>query len=424
LRAELLPVIDVRALVSLARVAVAVSTFRVLDDECKTVARIHLETPALLSANGVRTPLSTRIRLGGVRGYDAELSATRRAVRAALAAGKAPMPLVDEAVLAAGGAPAGTSAKVEVKLSGKQRADTATVKVLRRLLEIMDANLPGTVADLDSEFLHDYRVAIRRTRSVQREFAEVFPPEELARMRAEFRWLQLATGDSRDLDVYVLGFAEMRALVPAQVQRDLEPLLVVLRGRRLTARREMLQALRSERTAELRRDWEALLDALPELPAADRPSATRPIAEVASERIRKVYRRMVRMGEAIREGGAEIPAEDYHELRTKGKELRYLLELFAAPLFATEVVKPMIRALKGLQDVLGRHQDREVQVELLRSLGDEVSALPGGSAALIAMGALVERLAEDAAAARGEFADSFAQFASARQRRLVKETFR
>ena len=28
-----------------------------------------------------------------------------------------------------------------------------------------------------------------------------------------------------------------------------------------------------------------------------------------------------------------VPAEDYHELRKKGKELRYLLELFGAPLY-------------------------------------------------------------------------------------------
>ena len=68
--------------------------------------------------------------------------------------------------------------------------------------------------------------------------------------------------------------------------------------------------------------------------AADgRPSRRRaPIGELAGERIRKVYRRMVKMGRAI--DGAS-PAEDYHELRKKGKELRYLLELFGAPLYPT-----------------------------------------------------------------------------------------
>ena len=83
----------------------------------------------------------------------------------------------------------------------------------------------------------------------------------------------------------------------------------------------------------------------------------------------------------------------------------------------------MIKTLKALQDVLGRHQDREVQIALLRSLGPEVGEATGGDAALMAIGALVARLGEDERAARGEFAGRFAEFASEDQRRLVKETF-
>ena len=75
---------------------------------------------------------------------------------------------------------------------------------------------------------------------------------------------------------------------------------------------------------------------------------------------------------------SDSPAEDYHELRKKGKELRYLLELFGAQLFDPEVVDGLVGTLKALQDVLGRHQDREVQVALLRSLADEVATLPRG----------------------------------------------
>jgi hypothetical protein len=42
----------------------------------------------------------------------------------------------------------------------------------------------------------------------------------------------------------------------------------------------------------------------------------------------------------------------------------------------------------------------------------------------MAMGVLIERLHEDAMTARAEFAETFATFSSAEQRRLVKETFR
>jgi CHAD domain-containing protein len=156
------------------------------------------------------------------------------------------------------------------------------------------------------------------------------------------------------------------------------------------------------------------------MPEDERPDAARLIGEVSGERIRKVYRRMVRMGDAIDDAS---PAADYHELRKKGKELRYLLELFGVPLFPEVVVKPMIKTLKALQDVLGRHQDREVQIALLRSLGPEVGETAGGEDALMAIGALVARLGEDERAARSEFAGRFAEFSSKEQRRLVKETF-
>ncbi len=307
-----------------------------------------------------------------------------------------------------------------VPLRPDQRADSAAVAVLRALLDVIEAKLEGTIAGLDSELLHDFRVSIRRSRSVQRELRGVFPPSELERFRADFRWLQQVTGDARDLDVYVLGFDSMRAIVPESMRRDLDPLLRVLSGRRLTARRGMARALRSERATTLRSDWASSLERLVALPEDGRPDAARPIGDVAGERISRLYRRMLRIGGAI---DASSPPEDYHELRKKGKDLRYLLELFGVPLYPGEVVKPMIKALKALQGVLGRHQDREVQVATLRSLRDEVSALAGGAAALMGMGALVERLTEDEHAARAQFAERFAAFSSKSQRRLVRRTF-
>src|SRR5690606_24644839 len=87
------------------------------------------------------------------------------------------------------------------------------------------------------------------------------------------------------------------------------------------------------------------------------PDAARPIARVAGRRIRRVYARMVEMGTTIDDTS---PAEALHNLRKRGKELRYLLELFGG-LWSAATVKPMVKRLKGLQDVLGTHQDREVQ---------------------------------------------------------------
>jgi CHAD domain-containing protein len=309
----------------------------------------------------------------------------------------------------------------EVPMAADERADVVVSRVLLRLLEIQDANLPGVLSDANMEFLHDFRVAVRRTRSVLRQMRGVFAPDDLRDLRDAFKWLQSQTGPTRDLDVYLQEFKQLHSLAPDARQDDLAPLEPLLRERHRRARATMEQALASERAHRLRRDWGELLPTLVLGSEEARPDAARPVAQLAAERIRKVYRRMVRMGAAITPDSAP---EDYHQLRKKGKELRYLLELFGAPLFDPAVVKPMIKTLKRLQDVLGLHQDREIQIEMLTELGEELVSRPGGAGALMAIGTLIDRLEAEAQEAREQFAGAFNAFASEAQCKLVAHEFK
>jgi CHAD domain-containing protein len=449
LREALEPIVEVRALLPVATVRGRRRALRVLNEDAKTVVRLLVDESVVAAppADGTsrrapgsgargairaapaggarratrgargdggttRVALRPRLHLLPVRGYDRELAEVRRALEGELGLAAAEAPLQDEAVAAAGADPAGVPSKPAVTLRRDQRTDEAAAAILRALASVIEANLPGTLADVDTEFLHDFRVAVRRSRSLQRQLRRAFPPEPLERFRPEFRWLQQATGPARDLDVYVLEFDRFRDTVGP----DLEPLRTVLEAKRRDAHRRMGRALRSARTKRLLAEWPAFLD---DFPGADNPDAVRPIAESAGARIRRVYRRMVRDGSAIDDSS---PAEALHDLRKQGKELRYLLEFFA-DLFPTDVVKPMVRTLKSLQDTLGRFQDREVQATTLRGLRDEVAAVENGPAALMAMGLLIERLEAEQAAARAEFAERFAAFAAKPQRRLVKDTF-
>nr|MBA3328160.1 CHAD domain-containing protein [Solirubrobacterales bacterium] len=237
--------------------------------------------------------------------------------------------------------------------------------------------------------------------------------------RDGFRELQVLTGPTRDLDVQLLEFADLAATLPAETVPAVAPLRELLELRLGAERAKMVRGLRSERTRALLDNWRDFLDALVDSPEDERPDATRPVEDVAGERIAKVYRQMVKMGRAI---GPDTPHEALHDLRKKGKELRYLLEFFAA-LYPKEVVKPMVSSLKALQDVLGHHQDREVQAELLRSIRDDAAALEHGPAALMAMGLLIDRLGTEQARARAEFAERFAAFSAKDQRTRVKKTF-
>jgi CHAD domain-containing protein len=418
LREQLAPLLEMRAVAPVARVRSRLLPLNVLDDLGKIVVRLRVEE-ATVVVGDERIALRARLQLIPVLGYEREFAEIRELLATRLGLDEAPQPVHDDAVEAAGGVVGGVSSKLRVELEPDDRADVAAVTILRRLHEVIELNLPGTLADTDSEFLHDLRVAVRRTRALQRELRGVFAAEPLSVFRAGFKELQRMTGPTRDLDVQLLEFDELAAGLPDDVAGDVAPLLALLEEHLVAERRTMVRELRSDDTRLLLANWSDYVDRLVGSDVAGGPDAGRPIADVASRRIARVYRRMVKMGKAIDD---DTRAEALHELRKQGKELRYLLEFFSS-LYSNAVVKPMVSSLKSLQDVLGRFQDREVQAELLHSLGDEISHLEGGAAALMAMGVLVQRLHDDQHQARAEFAETFAGFAAKSQRKLVDQTF-
>jgi len=260
---------------------------------------------------------------------------------------------------------------------------------------------------------------VRRSRSVLREMSGAFPDDRLQQQRDTLKWIQSITGPTRDLDVQLLEWGHLLSTVPTDRHAALAPVRALL-GRHRTA---ALRALKRElRGATYREAWGSYRSFLEGGlgPARDRPDAKRPVVEVAGGRIRKVYGRMVAMGAAIDDTS---PPGDLHDLRKRGKELRYLLELFGG-LWPDDVVRPMVKSLKGLQDVLGTHQDREVQAGHLRGLATELAGQAGGPEALLALGVLVDQLEAEQHAARAHFADRFAAFASGEQGKLVSRTFR
>jgi CHAD domain-containing protein len=218
----------------------------------------------------------------------------------------------------------------------------------------------------------------------------------------------------RDLDVQLLEWPALVGELTLDRATELEPLRHVLEHRRARERTKLRRGLRSARFATALADWRALARA-----EAPGPDASAPIAAVAGDRITKVLARMLRDGAKVDD---DSPAEALHDLRKRGKELRYLLELFGSA-FDEQAVAPLVTGLKGLQSVLGRFQDRAVQVETLRDLRHDLATEPEGPAALIALGPVLDALLGDQEAARAEFADGFAAFARVARSKRVRKAF-
>jgi CHAD domain-containing protein len=154
------------------------------------------------------------------------------------------------------------------------------------------------------------------------------------------------------------------------------------------------------------RHWREFLEApLPDDPAL--PEAKRPVREVASERIARCFRRVLKKGRAIKD---DSPPARFHRLRIECKKLRYLLEFFRS-LYDPHDVEPVVKSLKRLQDNLGDFNDLQIQRETLKRFAQEMVAEDCATVeSLMAMGRLVERLEVRQAKERSRFTKRFANF--------------
>ncbi len=407
LRKFLKPIIEMRALLPQARVISRLQRLRILDKRQKTVAWIDIEDNSVMDPEGTAKELSRLLKLVPVKGYDKVAARLLKLINSELELVPAKENLLHMALNTVELKPGSYTSKLNLNLDPEMRADEATKIVLKRLLDTMQDNEDGTRKDIDSEFLHDFRVAIRRTRSALSQIKGVLPAKILTRFQPEFAWLGQLTGPTRDLDVYLLKFDGYRDSLPTSVQADLDPLHEFLQKHQLIEQQTLNKALSSSRYKTLIKAWRSFLDTpLPKQPTP--PNANRPINLVARERTWRLYRRALKEGRAIK---PETPAEALHELRKTCKKLRYLMEFFQS-LYPPSEIKALIKVLKILQDNLGDFQDYEVQVSTLKQFSQQM--LEEGqtpATTIMAMGVLVESLAERQHQTRQAFAARFDEFA-------------
>jgi CHAD domain-containing protein len=396
LRPRLEAVLGVRALLPMVQVSGSSVAGRLLDAEGKTVLRLVHERPATIAGSRARLPGG--LRLVPLRGYAAT------AVRAGRIVQDAGLVRDDRSGYAAALAAAGIDPDATAPLVVRPDlpGDVAVARVLLSFLDELDAVRDGTVAGVDIEFLHDFRVAVRRSRSVVRLLGDLLPADRVAWVTPELKWLGDLTARSRDLDVHLQELPSMAASLRSGRPEDLTPMAVHLRRLRASERRRLVRGLRSARYERWRAHWRTSLAEL-----ADRGGDAPSVQEISAERLAGAYRRVLRRGSRIT---PESPAEDLHDLRKRCKELRYLLEIFA-PVLDPGGGRGAVKELKTLQDVLGTFQDSEAQRDVIYALAaDMVVGEDADSRTMLAMGEIAARLQESMQASRAEFAATFASF--------------
>jgi CHAD domain-containing protein len=417
LRELLEPILGIRCLLPLATVHLQGVQIRLLNQDKKTAARIVVETLRPATADG--KPGYRLLRLSGVRGYKDEQEGVRR-ILADIGVTEIVSPSFgfEKACQAQGRTPLDYSSKFTLELDGNETAREAMVKVYQALLDTITRNVPGVLADHDPEFLHDLRIAIRRTRTGLSLMKRVLPDSVTGRFSREFSRLGTLTGAVRDLDVYLLAYEGYHKRLPLFLRPGLQDYFVKLRHKRQAEQEKLARMLRTRKTRNTLTVWQRALKQHDRQPA---DLANLPVRELADRIILKRYRRVVRSGQEL---DASTPDAEVHRLRIQCKKLRYSIEFFAS-LYPKQKRRALIRQLKKLQNHLGRFNDLSVQQEMLRQ---SLSDLPAGQRRNLdlaaSFGGLLKSLFQEQQDLRTHFAKAFVRFSDQKTTALFHELFR
>ncbi|MFH0785653.1 MAG: CHAD domain-containing protein [Pseudomonadota bacterium] len=406
----LLEISRLRALSAIAKVRLRREEGRVLDDEGKTLVRFY----HLTLGRGRR-------KLVGIgcarylRGYSEAYGDLRQWLEncGALACQNA-----GDAFAGLALARRQYSVKPEIELLPEIPVKESAVEILRTFLGIARQNEPGIVADSDTEFLHDYRVSLRKVRSVLSLFSGVFDPKDTERLKEQLAAIMRTTNGQRDLDVYLLNRVEYHRMVPSAAHSGLQILFDIFAQKRKGEQKKVGNAMQSKGYLHSMENLEKLFASADNIKSG--PQAGVASFTFACRVIMRRYRKVCKIGRDLDE---TTPDPTIHQLRIHCKKLRYLMEFFA-PLFPPNEIKKLIRALKMLQDNLGNFNDYSVQQQFLeKMLSSDIAG--GGKALAVAhsIGALTAMLHQLQGSERGRIIENLVGFDSLEMREAFKDLF-
>ncbi|CAK0772213.1 triphosphatase [Gammaproteobacteria bacterium] len=209
------------------------------------------------------------------------------------------------------------------------------------------------------------RVATRRLRSCLELFRSLVPRTASSGVDAEIRWLTGELGPARDWDVFInetlLALARhfpdhvaLKALTTAAERvraRTYQTAQAAVRSSRYT---RLLLGIGAWHT---RRDWRDLIG--PERCQ----NLEHPVEWFAANLLTQGHTRVQKWGQNF----AQLTPEERHHLRILCKRLRYAGEFFI-DLYPDSGGRSYLRAVAGLQDVLGALNDATVTRRLLTEL--------------------------------------------------------
>lgn len=416
MRRELGGVLGLRRLVPVAVVRSVQRLAEVVNVSGKIVCRFELAT--LSPRDRIRSPFYRLCRILPLRGYDGDCAQVREALAAhgCVPVTEGPLAVFLRSV---NNSPRAYTLRPAFGLTADLPAREAVTRIVRGILALAAENEPGIVRDQDTEFLHDYRICLRKIRSVLSLIDGVYPDVAADRMKKLLAALGRATNRLRDLDVCLLARDEYEALLPAVLRPALVKMFEDFEVERSEELAKVCLHLRSSSGRRRMRELTAFFESAGDLPPTE--ASGEPVGPLVFKRIYKRHRKIRDVDGGL---GADTPDEAVHELRIQTKKLRYLLEVFGE-LVPEGQSAPMEKGLRRLQNKLGSFNDLSVQQKFLLDYWRRKQAGQGASGDLaMSLGGLIAILNLRQQKEREEIQNALGGFCSPEISAQFKKTFR
>ena len=417
---KLSAVAGIRALLSQAEIARQSQSFQIVNRDQKIVLSGFLELNQLLTPDEDPTFLGGSLRMQGVRGYDKTLARVTDLLQGrGVEAGDPEERVLRHALAARGRKALDYCSQFSINLNPSETVAQVARQINLQLLEAMERNIPGIIEDIDSEFLHDFRVALRRARSLLGSMKKILPAAHVDFCQQGLQEMGVLTSPVRDLDVYLLEKNVYHSMLPDGLQEGLSVFFKELAQKRVKELRRLKNAFQTSKFKQFLVGWRSYVE--DSLIATALETGHEPCREVAVKAIRKRLQRVLMEGSLI---DPQSPDDALHCLRIQAKKLRYLLEFYRS-LFPETEMESLLKSLKKLQNNLGSFNDLSVQQAMLAQYqngllgGEQKKALQVAAA----LGGLITRLHEEQASVRQKFEQTFQHFISAENRKLFELLF-
>ncbi len=395
--------------------AVAEGSFRrqlhdLRNEAGKVICRLELRSVSELKPEKMLLQVCQVLPL---RGYETE---AREVTACLTGAGAAPCEQnpVDLLLQKSGNLPHRYTLRPDFGLEKATPAREAIGTIVRTMLAVVHANLPGILHDLDTEFLHDYRICLRKIRSLLSLVKGVYPAADIQQIRATLGDLARQTNRLRDLDVYLLAREEYLGLVPPVFRPALSSMFDDFLTERETEVRNVIALHASSAFQQLLHEVSEFF--AEEISHSTSPAAELPVGPLVFARIYRRYRKICKIAAGIT---VSTPDAGIHQLRIECKKLRYLMEFFNE-LIPGDVPTLLQKQLRRLQGRLGEFNDASVQQSSLLDYRERHT--PGPEVAL-GLGGLISILYQRQQQSRTLIGQSLDEFCSASTAAIFKRTF-